>query len=48
MATHPPGVIPASPALAVGGAAVLVVLDLAGWPVVARLFDRERLIIGTR
>ncbi len=41
-------VIPATPALALGGAAVLLVLDGLGWRVVARLFDRERLITGTR
>jgi ABC-type transport system involved in multi-copper enzyme maturation permease subunit len=41
-------VIPATPALAVGGAALLVVLDGLGWRVVVRLFDRERLITGTR
>ena len=41
-------VIPASPALAIGAAVVLVVLDGAGWRVVSRLFDRERLIIGSR
>jgi ABC-type Na+ efflux pump permease subunit len=41
-------VIPATPALAIGGAALLLVLDGLGWRVVARLFDRERLITGTR
>ena len=41
-------VIPATPALAIGGAAVLLVLDGLGWRLVARLFDRERLITGTR
>jgi ABC-2 type transport system permease protein len=32
--------------LAVGLAIALVAIDLAGWRVVARLFDRERLITG--
>ena len=41
-------VVPATPALAIGGAAVLLVLDGLGWRLVARLFDRERLITGTR
>jgi hypothetical protein len=40
--------IPPSPALAVGGAALVLVLDVAGWRVTARLVDRERLITGTR
>jgi ABC-type Na+ efflux pump permease subunit len=34
--------------LAVGLALALVVLDIAGWRVVSRLFDRERLITGGR
>jgi ABC-type transport system involved in multi-copper enzyme maturation permease subunit len=41
-------VIAPSPGLAVAGAAVLLVLDAQGWRLVARLFDRERLITGTR
>jgi len=41
-------VIPASLALAVGAAALLLVLDVAGWRLVSRLFDRERLITGSR
>ena len=41
-------VIPATPALAVGAVLLLVVLDVAGWRGVARLFDRERLIAGSR
>ena len=41
-------VIPATPALALGGAALLAILDVLGWPIVARFFDRERLITGTR
>ncbi len=40
--------IPATPALALGGAALLLVLDVLGWRVDVRLFDRERLITGTR
>jgi hypothetical protein len=38
--------IPASPALALGAAALLLVLDVSGWRFVSRLFDRERLITG--
>jgi ABC-2 type transport system permease protein len=34
--------------LAFGSAAVLLVLDVLGWRVTSRLFDRERLITGTR
>ena len=34
--------------LAVGCAAVLIVLDALGWRITSRLFDRERLITGTR
>ena len=41
-------VIPATPTLAAGGAAILLVLDVLGWRLVARLFDRERLITGMR
>jgi ABC-type Na+ efflux pump permease subunit len=41
-------VIPPSPALALAGAVLLLVLDVAGWRFTARLFDRERLITGTR
>ena len=41
-------VIPVTPALAVGGAALLIVLDAAGWRITSRAFDREQLIIGTR
>jgi ABC-2 type transport system permease protein len=32
--------------LAIGLALALVAIDLAGWRIVARLFDRERLITG--
>jgi ABC-type Na+ efflux pump permease subunit len=41
-------VITPSVALAVGIAAALVVLDTAAWRFVSRLFDRERLVTGTR
>jgi hypothetical protein len=41
-------VIPATLALAFVGAALLLVLDVLGWRVTSRLFDRERLITGTR
>jgi hypothetical protein len=41
-------VLPATPALAAGGAAILLVLNVLGWRVVARMFDRERLITGMR
>ena len=34
-------------ALAVGGAALLLVLNRVGWRIAAALFDRERLILGT-
>jgi ABC-2 type transport system permease protein len=42
------GVIPASGALAVGCAVLLLVLDSVGWRLTARLFDREQLIAGMR
>jgi ABC-type Na+ efflux pump permease subunit len=41
-------VIPASVALALGLAAGLLVLDGFGWRAVAAIFDRERLITGSR
>jgi ABC-2 type transport system permease protein len=41
-------VIPASVALALTLAAVLLVLDGFGWRAVAAIFDRERLITGSR
>jgi ABC-type transport system involved in multi-copper enzyme maturation permease subunit len=41
-------VIQATPALAVGAAALLLVLDVVGWRAASRLFDRERLITGMR
>jgi ABC-type transport system involved in multi-copper enzyme maturation permease subunit len=41
-------VIPATLALAVGSAAVLVALDVLGWRITSRMFDRERLITGVR
>ena len=33
-------------AIALGAA--LVVLDVAGWPLASKAFNRERLILGTR
>ena len=42
------GVITPSLELAVGAAAVLLVADLLGWRFVAPLFNRERLITGSR
>ena len=41
-------VIPPSTGLALGLAAVLLTLDALGWRAVAAMFDRERLITGTR
>lgn len=41
-------VIPVTLALAIGSIVVLVALDVLGWRLTARLFDRERLITGTR
>ena len=41
-------VIPASAALALGLAAALLLLDGFGWRAVATIFDRERLITGSR
>ncbi len=41
-------VITASTALAIGLAAVLLVVDLVAWRVVAAMFDRERLVTGRR
>jgi ABC-2 type transport system permease protein len=41
-------VIPASLGLAVGLGALLLLADVLGWRVVSGLFDRERLITGTR
>jgi ABC-2 type transport system permease protein len=40
------GVIPPSRQLAIGLGALLIVLDGFGWRIIARLFDRERLIAG--
>ncbi len=34
--------------LAVGGAVFLLVLDALGWRIASRMFDRERLVTGTR
>jgi ABC-type transport system involved in multi-copper enzyme maturation permease subunit len=42
------GVIAATLQLAVGAAALLIVLNVAGWRVTSALFDRERLISGAR
>jgi len=42
------GVIEPTRQLAIGLAAVLIVADSGGWRIAARLFDRERLIAGTR
>ncbi|HEV2459583.1 MAG TPA: ABC transporter permease subunit [Ktedonobacterales bacterium] len=41
-------VIPVSLGLALGVAAALLILDGLGWRLVSALFDRERLITGTR
>jgi hypothetical protein len=41
-------VIPTSLGLALGVAAALLILDGLGWQLVSALFDRERLITGTR
>ena len=41
-------VITVSSAVAVGLAAALLAVDLLAWRVVAAMFDRERLITGTR
>jgi ABC-type transport system involved in multi-copper enzyme maturation permease subunit len=41
-------VIPPTIALAVGAAALLLVLNRLGWRVTSAMFDRERLITGTR
>jgi ABC-type Na+ efflux pump permease subunit len=41
-------VIPASLGLALGIAVALLILDGLGWRLVSALFDRERLITGTR
>ena len=41
-------VIHATLGLALGGAALLLVLDTLGWRITSAAFDRERLITGTR
>jgi ABC-2 type transport system permease protein len=41
-------VIPATLAVAIGIGAALLILDSIGWRLVPALFDRERLIAGTR
>jgi len=40
--------MPATLGLALGGAALLLVLDGLGWRITSAAFDRERLITGTR
>ena len=40
------GVVPPSLPLAIGAVMLLLALDVAGWRIVSRLFDRERLITG--
>ena len=40
--------IPPSPGLAIAAAVVLVLLNRLGWRVTSAMFDRERLISGTR
>ena len=42
------GVIPATPALALGLALLLLVLDGLGWRMASAAFDRERLLTGSR
>jgi ABC-type Na+ efflux pump permease subunit len=44
----PFGVIPTTPGVAFGFAAVLLVLDGLGWRIVSAAFDRERLVTGTK
>jgi ABC-type transport system involved in multi-copper enzyme maturation permease subunit len=41
-------VIPPSLILAIGGAVVLLLLNRVGWRLTSAMFDRERLITGTR
>jgi ABC-type transport system involved in multi-copper enzyme maturation permease subunit len=41
-------VIHATLGLAIGGAALLAVLNGLGWRIASRMFDRERLVTGTR
>ena len=36
-----------TPALAIGITSVLLIADALGWRIVAPMFDRERLIVGT-
>ena len=42
------GVIPASITLALGLGAALLLVDALGWRIVSVMFDRERLVTGTR
>jgi ABC-2 type transport system permease protein len=41
------GVIPASRAIAIGAAVLLLVLNRLGWRITSAMFDRERLITGS-
>jgi ABC-2 type transport system permease protein len=41
-------VIPRTTGLAIGLAALLLLVDVLGWRAVAGMFDRERLIVGRR
>ncbi|MHB8460238.1 MAG: ABC transporter permease [Candidatus Limnocylindrales bacterium] len=41
-------VIPLSVALVIGAVVVVIAGDVLGWRIVSRLFDRERLITGTK
>jgi hypothetical protein len=41
-------VIPPSLAVALGGAVALLVLNRLGWRITSAMFNRERLITGTR
>ena len=41
-------VVPPTLPLAIGAAALLIILDVLGWRVTSSLFNRESLITGTR
>ena len=41
-------VIHATLVVALGGAVVLLILNRLGWQITSAMFDRERLITGTR
>jgi hypothetical protein len=45
MAVH---VIPFTASVTIALGAALVVLDVAGWPLASKTFNRERLVLGTR